>query len=183
MTCIVGYAEEGVVYIGGDSAASSGDDIAIREDPKVFSRGEMVFGFTTSFRMGQILKYQFEIPSHGYGSVQNSDCFKWLCSVFIPKLSKCFKDFGFATVDNNEITGGQFLIGWRGKIYNIQSDFQVSLRSKNYDACGSGAAYALGALGALEVCDIKPRIRVERALLCAEYFSCSVAGPIVIESY
>jgi ATP-dependent protease HslVU (ClpYQ) peptidase subunit len=64
MTCIVGMVENGKVYIGGDSAGVSGFDYHIREDQKVFQNGDMIFGFTSSFRMGQLLQYSLKIPDH-----------------------------------------------------------------------------------------------------------------------
>ena len=46
MTCIVGYIDK-VAYIGGDSAASGGDSVNIRKDPKVFRNGDFIFGCTS----------------------------------------------------------------------------------------------------------------------------------------
>jgi len=62
MTCIVGLVENGKVYIGGDSAGVAGLDITTRKDEKVFQKENMIFGFTSSFRMGQILRYSFKNP-------------------------------------------------------------------------------------------------------------------------
>ena len=52
MTCIVGLVENGKVYIGGDSAGVAGLDVRMRSDEKVFTKGNMIFGYTSSFRMG-----------------------------------------------------------------------------------------------------------------------------------
>lgn len=62
MTCIAGIAQDGKVYICGDSAGSAGHDLAVRADRKVFVNGEFVMGFTTSFRMGQLIQYAFTPP-------------------------------------------------------------------------------------------------------------------------
>ena len=62
MTCIAAITEKGKVYMGGDSAGVSGYDITIRADEKVFKNGQCVFGFTSSFRMGQLLCYKFKVP-------------------------------------------------------------------------------------------------------------------------
>lgn len=52
MTCIVGYAVDGNVYMGGDSAGvGEGYSLQIRAEEKVFLKGSMIFGFTTSFRI------------------------------------------------------------------------------------------------------------------------------------
>lgn len=57
MTCIIGYndKENEKIYMIGDSAGVSNLDVTVRSDKKVFFNGDFLFGFTTSFRMGQIL--------------------------------------------------------------------------------------------------------------------------------
>lgn len=45
MTCIVGLAHGGKVYLGADSAGLAGDELTPRRDPKVFRVGEFVFGY------------------------------------------------------------------------------------------------------------------------------------------
>ena len=82
MTCIVGFVEKGIVYIGGDSAGVSGLDLRLREDEKVFLKNGMAFGFTSSFRMGQILRYCFTIPDQD----PRKDDFSYLCTDFIDAL-------------------------------------------------------------------------------------------------
>ena len=69
MTCIVAIAQNGVVYMGSDHAAS--DDktgwILARKEPKVFKAGQYGIAFTDSFRMGQILQYSWT-PSKIYSN-------------------------------------------------------------------------------------------------------------------
>jgi hypothetical protein len=55
MTCIVGIVENGKVYMGGDAAGVNGYSVRVRKDPKLFKVGEFLFGYTSSFRMGQLL--------------------------------------------------------------------------------------------------------------------------------
>jgi len=62
MTCIVGIQHDGRVYIGGDSAGVAGYSITSRADAKVFTVGPYVMGFTSSFRMGQLLRYGLKAP-------------------------------------------------------------------------------------------------------------------------
>jgi ATP-dependent protease HslVU (ClpYQ) peptidase subunit len=64
MTCIVGVNHNGNIYIGGDSAGVAGLQLQIRSDEKVFLTGDFIMGFTTSFRMGQLLRYAFSPPEH-----------------------------------------------------------------------------------------------------------------------
>lgn len=57
MTCIVGLVDGDRVILGGDSAGIAGWHLQLRADEKVFRNGPYAIGFTTSFRMGQILRY------------------------------------------------------------------------------------------------------------------------------
>ncbi len=62
MTCIVGVVKDGVVYIGGDSAGVSGLRLIKRKDSKVFKRKGFIIGYTSSFRMGQLLRFKLDPP-------------------------------------------------------------------------------------------------------------------------
>jgi len=115
MTCIVGWIENNKVIIGGDSAGVTGYDITIRADEKVFIKQEMIFGFTTSFRMGQLIRYSLKIPEQS----QRIRDYEYMCSIFIDALVKCLKDKGFAKIDDNVVIGGEFLVGYRGNLYHI----------------------------------------------------------------
>ena len=63
MTCIVGLVHADGVTIGADSAGCDGAwGIVTRADTKLFHNGPFLFGFTSSFRMGQLLRYAFKPP-------------------------------------------------------------------------------------------------------------------------
>ena len=57
MTMIVAVKHQGEVYLGCDSLGSSGTDGRFRKDPKIFMAHGIGYGFTSSYRMGQILKH------------------------------------------------------------------------------------------------------------------------------
>lgn len=52
MTCVVALKHDGRVYMGADSAGVGGYSLQIRNDPKIYRVKDLLFGFTTSFRMG-----------------------------------------------------------------------------------------------------------------------------------
>ena len=174
MTCIVGIAENGKVYIGGDSAGVSGLDLTVRSDEKVFKNGEFLFGFTTSFRMGQLLRYSFSPPERG----EKVEDDKYLATTFINSVRSCLKDGGFATTKNGAEEGGTFLLGYRGKLYTVHSDYQVAKPADPFAACGCGDSFASGAMFASEGRPAKER--VELALKAAERLSAGVRGPFTI---
>jgi ATP-dependent protease HslVU (ClpYQ) peptidase subunit len=172
MTCIVGLVDKGNVYIGGDSAGVSGLSVTVRGDEKVFTNGPFIMGFTTSFRMGQILRYKFDPPKQ----TVSQDDMKYLVTDFIDAVQKCFTDSSFGS----KTTGGTFLLGYKGKLYKIDSDYQVGIPTKAFDACGCGSELALGALYAST--GKKPEDRVRGALEAASIFNAGVLPPFTIVS-
>lgn len=177
-TCIVGLESGGAVYIGGDSAGVDERlGRAVRVDEKVFIKDNMIFGFTTSFRMGQILRYSFLPPKQAVGQGD----YNYLAGPWIDGLIACLKDKGYAKVNNNEVSGGVFLFGMHGKLYQIGSDFQVGRRVEPFDSCGCASQYALGAMALLMDRHIGPEEKIRQALEVAEHFSAGVRGPFVIE--
>lgn len=145
MTCIVGIELNGTAYIGGDSAGVSGLDITARADEKVFTIGSMVLGFTSSFRMGQILRYKLSIPAQKI----DQDDYAYMCTDFIDTVISTLESNGYGRISENQKSGGSFIVAYKGKIYTIESDYQVGKSLSGYAAVGCGSDYALGAISAL----------------------------------
>jgi ATP-dependent protease HslVU (ClpYQ) peptidase subunit len=175
MTCIVGIAEGGRVYIGGDSAGVSGWDLTVRGDSKVFRNGDVVMGFTSSFRMGQLLRYKFVPPTHdaAHGVEQ------YMVTAFVDAVRDCLKAGGYAKRENDAESGGVFLVGYRGHLFAIQADYQVANSADGYTAVGCGDQIARGALYA--TAGRPPMERVMVALEAAERCSAGVRAPFVVE--
>jgi hypothetical protein len=178
MTCIVGVLDKKAktVWIGGDSAGVSHYNITPRKDAKVFRNGDFLFGFTSSFRMGQLLRYRFKPPEHKAGLGTE----RYMTTDFIDAVRKCLRQHGYATVNNNVETGGSFLVGYRGRLFAIHDDYQVGESLHGYDAVGCGENYAKGALAA--TADLAPRERVQKALEVAALHSAGVCKPFVVRS-
>jgi len=175
MTCIAGVVHKGTVYIGGDSAGVSGWDMSIISAPKVFRVGEFLIGYTSAFRMGQLLQYQLSVKERDGESDR-----AYMITVFAEAVRDLLKNYGYATVENNTETGGIFLVGYRGHLYMIESDFSVLERADGFDAVGGGDTYALGALAVNG--DRPPRERVEEALATSARFCTSVSAPFHVEA-
>ncbi len=64
MTCIVGLVHEGVVYMGGDSAATSSAYLnqTILATEKVFRNGEFLIGAAGSERASLLLRHSLSPP-------------------------------------------------------------------------------------------------------------------------
>ncbi len=178
MTAIVGIEAAGEVWIGGDAAAiDESYDSEARRDPKVFINGPCLMGYTTSFRMGQLLEHVLKVPAHPSGV----DDMAWLVGDFMDSVRKCFAEGGFlVTKSETSDTGGQFLLGYRGHLYAVHSDFQVGRSRAGYAAVGCGAPYALGALYASRGYGFTSEGRLRISLEAAARHNAAIRKPFTI---
>ena len=176
MTCIVGLVDNEKVYIGGDSAGVAGLNLCKRADEKVFRNGDFIMGFTTSFRMGQLLRYDF-VPPKRYPDV---DIYKYMVTEFINEVRSCLKRGGYAEKDKDVESGGTFLVGYSGRLFTIEGDYQVGENIYPFDSCGCGFPFALGSLYSSKS-NPDPECRVVLALKAAQEFSAGVSEPFHIE--
>jgi ATP-dependent protease HslVU (ClpYQ) peptidase subunit len=174
MTAIAGLVHGGKVYIGGDSAGSDGSLRAVRADTKVFTTGPYVFGFTTSFRMGQLLRWSLR-PTAPEGGLE-----RFLATTFVDEVRQCLKTGGWVGIQNSREEGGTFLLGVQGRLFTVYDDFQVGEAADGYDAVGSGDALALGALYATASMSLEPTERITLALSAAATHNPFVMPPFVI---
>jgi ATP-dependent protease HslVU (ClpYQ) peptidase subunit len=173
VTAIVGLVDSGRVYIGGDSAGVAGHSLTVRADAKVFRNGAYLFGFTTSFRMGQLIRYSLEAP------VPVGDLEGFMATTFIDAVRTCLKDGGWARKDSDREEGGTFLVGAAGRLFAVYEDYQVAEAADGYAAVGCGSDIALGALYASARTRTPAGKRVALALEAAERFSAGVRGPFI----
>jgi ATP-dependent protease HslVU (ClpYQ) peptidase subunit len=176
VTAIVGLVHQGQVYIGGDSGGVAGWDLVIRADRKVFRNGSYIFGFTTSYRMGQLIQYGFSPPEP-----PEEDLHRFMVTTFVDALRDCLKSGGYQKTDNGRDEGGTFLVGVAGRLFQIQADYHVGEAADPFSACGCGANVALGALYATSTVN-DPTERLTIALGAAERFSNGVRGPFAFVS-
>jgi len=180
MTCVVGLVENGVGYIGVDSLGSNNFTKTIREDSKVFKMKDTdkgIIGYTSSFRMGQLLQYAGGLVDKRDEPNINHE---YLVTKFIPNIRNLFSSQGYERNNSGEAQGGSFLLVYDDKLYHIQSDYQVGIPVDGYDACGSGEYHANAALFATEGLDMKPEERIVLALRAAQKFVTSVEAPFHI---
>lgn len=136
MTCIVGVEFGGKVFMGGDIQGTGGNNKIVHTQPKVFHKKNVIFGYTTSYRFGQILEHNLADP---VVPEDPNEIYRWLVTVLIPTI----KD---ALMNNGYKDGGNCLIGVRDQLWDLQGDFSVLRSVRGYSACGSGAEYALGSM-------------------------------------
>lgn len=175
MTVIAGLVDSGTVLLGGDSAGVGGYSLTVRKDAKTFVNGAYVLGFTTSFRMGQILRHAFTPPAPPGGDIE-----QFMCTTWIDAVRQALKDGGYARLDANQETGGTFLVGVRGRLFEVDSDYQVGEALDQFAAVGCGGDVALGALYATVGTGMSGEDRILLALRAAERHSAGVRGPFTL---
>lgn len=182
MTCIVGTKCRKGVIIGGDSLGVAGYDCAIRKDPKVGRVGEYVFGYSGSYRMGQVLLYDFDPPEPSRKTAP--EVFQFMVSEFVPILRETMKDAAIMknTSGIEEFDNAEFLVGIHSNLFHVGVDFQIGWPAHPFDAAGCGENFAIGAMHMA----YKNKKRGEDLLIAglstAETFSAGVRAPFIFES-
>lgn len=177
MTCIVGVQTSNGVVIGGDSAGVAGYVLTHRADPKVFRNGSYLIGFTTSFRMGQLIRYA-DLPKPLDRTADELD--RFMATDFVEGIRASLKAGGYAKKDSDREEGGCFLVGVSGRLFRVEGDYQVGRTIDDYQACGCGDEVAYGSLYATRDSGLSPRKRVTLALKAAAHHSTGVAGPFTV---
>jgi 20S proteasome alpha/beta subunit len=178
MTIIVGYkdAKTGTVYIAGDTQGTSGWDARHRADGKVFIKHGILYGFTSSYRMGQILKYHSEDVE---SPLLKEDTFGYVVSCLVPMWRKILAEHHFTKTESGVDTGGVFVVAVNGRLFVIESDFQVAEHADNFCAVGCGDSYAMGSMYSQDL-DKPAKDIITEAIDAAIYFSAGCGGNIEV---
>ena len=175
MTCVVAVVGgDGKIVLGADSAASDNDIITSHINPKVFVKGEFGIGYCHSFRLGQVIEYWF-VPPDLPEKTDYEDLMRYMVTAFIPALRSALEENNYPTHDD-EKTDWSMIVGVRGNVFVVESDWHVGHDDLHFAAIGAGAPYALGAMW----CDVfaNPFQKAKDGLLCAIEFSPYVIGPL-----
>lgn len=176
MTCIVALADRKnkIVTMGADSAATTDTgSIVTLTRPKIFINNGYLFGCAGSVRMSQLLEFGWLPPKPKKGA----ELAGFMAIRFTDHLRHLFKLGGFATKDSDAEYGGRFLIAKQGRIFEVQSDYNVSEVACEYVSIGSGQELANGAMFATSATGWSPETRIEVALKAASEFCNTVRGP------
>jgi ATP-dependent protease HslVU (ClpYQ) peptidase subunit len=179
MTCIVALKHGDKIFMGADSAAFKDDEVIDRADKKVFRLGEFLIGFSGSFRVGQIVQWGFNPPKY------NSDrsIMHYMVCDFVDQLRNTLDCRGALLKDDKgDNFDADLVVAFRGNIFTIEADFNVSLKVGDYTSSGSGTPYALGALYILKDLNMSPEEKVRAALLASSNYCPSVREPFNILS-
>lgn len=179
MTCIVGLVERGTVYIGSDTAATDDyySQFELPADEKVFPVGKFLIAICGGIRAGQLIHFKFTPPVYD----PEMDPYEYMVSLFTEELRKVIHDSGASwKEDNMEWNETMFMIGFEGKLYMIDSSYQVLRNKLPYISMGAGSDIALGSMFTSK--DLPPEERIKTALKASAKFNASVRAPFVVRS-
>lgn len=180
MTCIAGAIKGNEVWIGADAVSVQGCSAArVSTQAKVFQVGEFLIGSSGTLRIQQIIRYMFTPPAI------ESDIVAYMVKTFVPALRTAIRENGGEIIDpsGNSQLDGRYLIGLRGRLFEIDSSYAVFEAKANYAAVGCADQEALSAMftaTSLLGGDISPQKIVERGLLAAVEFDTSIRPPFTI---
>lgn len=178
MTTLVGIQGRSWALLGSDTRITS--DGAIYRMPKNQSKIVEVDGIMIAsagdVRGGNILEHGLKIPKV---TVKSDEQF--ITSYFIPAIRQAFSDAGYEkTLEGISTHETEFLVAYKGKIYEIDSDYSWVQDSRNIYALGSGGAIALGALATLvgdSITKTEARKWALKALDIASSYNADTAPP------
>lgn len=194
MTCIVGLVgtagpERGKILLGGDCAGlAEGKEVYGLRNAKVFRKGPYAIGYTTSFRLGQIVRFATELPEppeapegeEGEAALDphHTRLEAFFATTFSDSLRRALAAHGYERPLGE---GGSLLVGVRGRLFVLGLDFQVLVGQESFVAIGSGRHHAYGALAALDQLAGDSPLGLEQrarlALESAARFAPGVRGP------
>lgn len=172
MTCIVAAVRNGIGVIGSDSLGSNSmsqnefkhGKITSNMIPTLKGGKPIIFGYCGSFRLGDLLRYQFTPP------VFDGDAHRWMVVSFIPAL-KGTLDAHHYDVKTNHMN---FLTILDNRVFEVQDDYSVIESANGYASVGSGEFTAVGAMHVLQH---KSALEMVRAgLKASAYHSVGVGG-------
>jgi len=179
MTCIVGIVYEGDVYIGGDRSAIDGWNRLVSEESKIFRIGEILMGTSGSHLVMQALKYELKLSRLQH--MEGETDLQYLITVFAKEVRNLLAGLTTKRDEDGEASfSGGALIGYRGNLYRMSSNCQINSFVRRFDAIGSGAPFAMGAVAASGLGD--PVKIIQQALRVTAELCCDVIGPFDVES-
>jgi ATP-dependent protease HslVU (ClpYQ) peptidase subunit len=174
MSLVVGLKHKKKVYVATDSLASLGQSM-VRELPygKFFLSPckKYILGYVGYRRDSQILSCEYAWK--GIKSVHDiPNVFKKVLMDHGRVKEMQYED---ATV---EVMNSTFLIGHKGMLYELDSDFALLDYSEPYNAIGNGKEMALGILKATEGLVSDPVERIELVMETVKHYVNGVGGEI-----
>lgn len=176
MTCIAAIAEDGKVWMGGDTAAMSGWDLNIIKDSKVANKDNILIGSSGDCRTGNLLSHVFQPPVRD----ANQTVEQYLAGPFVDGIRDLIRDHRTEYKDG---CNSVLLVGLEGRVFMFDSVLSFVEPVCGYTSIGCGSDLAKGSLFTTEVAkSLTPKERLTIALTAAATHSAGVNGPFTYVS-
>ncbi len=142
MTTIIGIRHEGGVLMAADRQVSGWYEQNTLRHAKMFERNNMLIGVCGTLRVAQLIQYHMTLRA----MYENETPMSFLTGAFSDALSEVTEKYKVADGANY---GG--LLALKGELYTFDYTKTVCQAVHGYEADGSGASIARGALAATEV--------------------------------
>ena len=137
---------------------------AVKEVAEKATTEEMVLGFAGTWAVIQQIMYNLELPEY-----TGQELMDYIIRDVVPSL----RDLA----DLGETDPLSIMIGFRGRLFEVDEQFSVTENFVNYSAIGSGAKHAQASFYALRDSNLSPTEKVTEALECAANFVINVKAP------
>lgn len=162
MTTIAGIQGSGFAVVCADTRITSfGNDGSAYQYSnlgpgmsKISTKGKYLIGAAGDVRAINILHHVYQPPAVS-PTLKGKRLDTFVTAKIIPSLRNCFDSHGYSPPDmsasreHRAEQSSTLVIVVNGIIYMIENDYSWTTESSGLYACGSGSAYALGALHAL----------------------------------
>ena len=187
MSVIVGITDGKNITMGCDSYISGDNEKFELSESKIIKKNNILIGVSGTMRGLQLLKYQLNLTTQEHLSeiedITISDE-EYICNFLVNTIKEIFFNNQYTIkVDDQENHCDNYLIGYKGKLYTLDSNYQIYSTNDNYMTIGSGSQYAYGALKVQEKAKIllkDPEEAVIRTISVVSKFCPSVGGEIKI---
>lgn len=150
MTCVIGIRGDEGAVIAFDSFSGNDSRVMVRRDLKGAQLSpEIAFGYTWSYRYGQIIAHHLDLPD------VEGDEHAWVVTAFVPAMRAALAEHGFLKKENEREESGQLVLAVRNRVFLVESDHAVCESAANYVACGSGEPYAEAAIASLQKANVE----------------------------
>lgn len=164
MTCIIGIECVDGAIIAGDYLGSNGFTKDHVTQSKISSHSGMLFGYTSTFRFGQIIECCMD-DNTLYPPTDSGQTYSWLIRNFVPKVQKSLKDAEYVVK-----SGANAIIVVNKQVWELQDDLSVIRSESGITSVGSGVYHALASVGTqIKLLDKKPTVKECEPILKLAY--------------
>lgn len=174
MSVAIGIETDGGAWLAVDSAISE-DGICDLGGGKLIKRGSYAIASVGYARAADVLMHHLDVP----GPVSDEHVMSWAVTSLVPALQTLADDHDPWKGKDDADDGWSLLVAVGGVILSVGGDYAIHRSQRGYQALGTGAAVALGALYATQGEDA--RIRCVSAVRAAATWCTTVREPAELQ--